>query len=576
MFVFAGLLVVFSLRWQLVEAGRFSQFADQRYRDDVIPALRGTIYAADGSTLVYSERVFNVYVYMPELEFFESRGLQTRTEFTDKLAPLLDSTGEKLREVIDKYASQGTRWIKVGSEISVEKTEQMDELKRDKDGGKLIGQFLEPTSKRIYPEGRLASQVLGLVTVRDKGKTVGSGGIEGAWDGSLEPLEGFIFGERDALGNAIATASEKTIEAKRGSSIYTTIDKQIQNAVQENLKWAVETYEAESGSVVVMDPKTGEVMAMANYPDYDPNLRETKNPEAYGNPAVAEPYEIGSVGKIFTLATAIDAGVVEPSSVILESGHLGCEKIHDDLEPVCTHDKLPQPPMAISEAFALSDNIYFLHLAQMINKEVFYNYMRNFGIGSRTGVDLDGESSAPLKDWESWNVADVSAYSYGHSYQMNLLQAASGVAAVANYGVRMEPHFATKLVDSDGKERVFVPTAVEQVLDPSTTYLMDEMMYQIYKNNIFYWEHHYDDLRDYKIAMKSGTALIPRTDGLGYTNDINATYVGYDASPDRKFILIVRLERPVGALASQNARVLWLETFRDIKDYLGVKKIGEF
>ncbi len=575
----------FSLRWQVVEAGRFTEAAQGRIADTKIPSIRGAIYAQDGSTLAYSEPRWEVYVWIPELVFAERKELQTRDEFAAKVAPLIDMSPERLKEILTESEANGYLYPKVADSITMEERDLIQGLLRDKDAefaqgvkAKLTGIDLRFTSQRIYPEGRLASQILGLTNLLESGDVIGQSGIEGEWDGFLEPQVGFIQGERDAVGNAISLASEKTIEAKRGSSIYTSVDKKLQEIVEEKLEWAVDKYGAKSGSVIIMDPKTGYISALANFPDYDPNLREEKDPNVYGDKAVSEPYEIGSIGKIMTIAAAIDAEIVTPESVILKEGHEGCEKIHKDLQPVCTHDKLPQPPLPINEAFALSDNIYFLHLADNIEKAhpgMFYEYLTKFGIGKHSGVDLAGESFGLLKDWQLWNIGDIAAYSYGHSFQANAVQAISMVAAVANYGVRMQPKIVTKIVESDGEVVNFAPVAVEQVIKPTTTAQMDEMMHVIYENNIFPWEHEYDDLRDYKIAMKSGTALIATS--TGYSYDINATYVGYDASPDRSFVMLTRLEAPTeGDLASHNSRVLWMEIFDDVRDHLGVRRIGGF
>lgn len=578
----ALLLIIFAFRWQVAEAERFTLAADGRSQLSYIPSVRGSIYASDGTTLAYSEPRYDVYVWLPELQFRELKEIQTRVEFTDKLGSLIDKSGEQLRQELSALEAQDVKYIKVADSVTVEVRNQIMALTLDADKDKpenqrrkLTGYEMKETSKRIYPENELASQLIGLTKQLEDGSTVGLGGLEAEW-AELEPIEGIVSGERDARGNAIALSAEKTVEAQRGNSIYTSIDKRLQLLVENRLKWAVEAFSAASGSVVIMDPKTGEVKAMANYPTYNPNLREAKDPSVFGNKAISEPYEIGSVGKSFTLAAALDTGTVNPDSVIIQ-GHQGCEKIHDDLEPVCTHDKLPQPPLPIKEAFALSDNIYFLHLAQLMEKQDFHDYLVNFGIGIPSGVDIKGESAGyPVKDVEKWNVADQAAYSYGHSYQMNLLQVANGIGAIANYGVLMQPHVVNKVQRVDGTEITLPPRAVKRVITKETAQTMDEIMHQVYQNNLFWWERHYDDLRSYKIAMKSGTALIPLKNGLGYSNEINATYAGYDASPDRSFVMIVRLERPQGSLASTNARILWLELFRDIKDYLGVKRIGEF
>ncbi len=572
MFAVSVLLVMFSWRWQVIDAAKFQAEATGRSTEAVIPALRGSIYAKDGTTLAYSEPRYDGYIWLPELEFREQKGLQTRDQLLEGLAPILDTTPEALGNKILGMSEAGLAWIKIGDGITLDQRNQIIGLSDVEDGSdaSITGYDFVQTSKRIYPEGQLASQILGLTNSPEPGKTIGQGGLEGEWDGNLEPISGYIGGERDAKGNAIGISTEKTIEAIRGDAIYTSIDKHLQKIVEDNLKWAVEQFAASSGSVVIMDPHSGEVMAMANFPTYDPNLRDNPDPNVYGNKGISEPYEIGSVGKIFTLAAALDSGAVTPDTVVIQ-GHNGCERIHDDLEPVCTHDKLPQPPLPIKEAFALSDNIYFLHTAQLMEPEAFYDYLVKFGIGKPTGIDLKGESFGYLKDPQRWNIADIAAYSYGHSYQVNLLQATSAVAAVANGGVLMQPHVVTKVERANGESIIFEPRAIDRVIKQETSLIMDEMMHTIYQNNIFWWEGHYADLKQYKVALKSGTALIPYKDRLGYSADINATYAGYDASPDRTFAMLVRLERPQGSLASTNARVLWLEIFRDIKDYLGIK-----
>lgn len=580
MLFLAMLLITFCLRWQVVEAGRFRQAAATRERNPVIHSLRGTIYAADGTTLAYSERTYDVFVYMPELDFAEEKGLQTRREFCTKLAPHLDTSSEALCEKVESQHSEGSEWIQVAKSIPVTKRNEILALRRDKDvaleaekQGGLQGYFFQATSKRLYPEGRLASHIIGLTNMNEYQELAGFGGIEGAWDGYLEPIAGFIQGETDALGNANSLATDKTIEAKRGNSIYLTLDKNLQQISEARAKWATSEFQALSASIVIMDPKTGEILALANYPDYDPNLREEKEVEAYSNQAITDAYEIGSVGKVFSLAAAIDSGSVTPDTVVIQ-GHNGCEWIHEDLDEVCTHDHLPQPPLPISEAFALSDNIYFLRMAELMEREhpgAFYDYLKKFGIGNYSGVDMQGEWTGFLKDWQQWNIADVAAYSYGHSYQANVVQIASGLSAIANNGVRAQPHIVHKVVDNEGEVTEFKPQAVAEVVKPETTAQIDAMMNNIYQNNIFWWEWYYDDLRAYPIGMKSGTALIPNKNGTGYSNEINATYIGYDQSPDRKFVMVTRIEEPqVGDLAGQNSRILWLETFREIKDYLGM------
>jgi cell division protein FtsI (penicillin-binding protein 3) len=587
MLLFAIILSIFALRWQIFDAHKFLVYAKHRGQEETIPALRGTIYAADGSTLSYSEPRCNIFVYYRDLDFAERKKLQTREEFVSKMAKIFGVTDEELAKLLNESFTKGYNWFKIAENLSIDKCQEIKGLTRDKDKdlaaekrGKIIGFTVLPTSRRVYPEGKLAAQILGLTQVVEddnKYKILGLGGLEGEWDKVLNPRDGFLQGERDGLGNAVGIAAEQTIEAKRGSSIYTSIDKRLQKEAEEVIAWGVKTYLARSGSIVIMDPRTGRVMAMANYPTYDPNTREQTNRDAYGNRAISEPYEIGSVGKVFTLSAAIDSGKVKPQDVILSQGHQGCEMVVENTgekTKICTADKLPVGPIPIRDAFRKSDNIYFIHLAESIERETYYNYLKKFGIGNSSGIDLAGESINLLTDWQKWIRADVAAYSYGHSYQANLLQVASAYGALANYGVRMQPQVVTKIVEADGSEKVYQPVAVEKVVAKGTVRQMDVMMHENYRAYVMQSSWEYFDLANYNIGMKSGTALIPDKNGK-YSGKYNATYGGYDISSPRRFVMVVRVDSPrVGSLSNENAKFVWLKAFQQVKDIIGVKRIG--
>lgn len=201
-----------------------------------------------------------------------------------------------------------------------------------------------------------------------------------------------------------------------------------------------------------------------------------------------------------------------------------------------------------------------------------YNYLKAFGVGNSTGIDLTGESIGNLKNYVQWNTGDVSAYSYGHGYLINAVQATAGVGAIPNKGVRMKPYIVTKVEDSEGNVREYKPEQVERVIKEETANTMIDIMHRGFQASIGMYEYYYHDLLNYNIGMKSGTALI--AESTGYTDDINGTYVGFDGSPERKFVMFVRLEKPQkpqGAkIAYNNTRLVWLETFAAIKDYLAV------
>lgn len=559
----------------MVEASRFSEIGRSRVSSSELKSQRGSIYSSDGSTLAYSEPRFDIFVWIDDLIFQEQNKIQTRNEFVEKVAPLINMTPEELEKKLDDHFDQGVRWVPVAKSIGKDEWEQLLNLKTDLyQNVSLSGIHYEITPSRIYPEGRLASHLLGLTNIVNN-KIVGQGGIEEAYNGVLSPVTGFVISETDAIGQTVANALLPTIEPKDGSDIYTTINKRLQFEVERLIEDGVNKYQATSGSVVIMDPKTGAIMALANYPDYDPNLREEREPSVYVNSAVTAPFEAGSVGKTLTFAAAIDLGLIDGDTIVLPEGHQGCEKFTNDLEPLCTWDKKPQGPMTANQCLAKSDNICFLHIAEMIPRRDYYNYLDKFGVGKPTGVDIITQDSyGILKNHTEWNVTDVAAYSYGHGYQVNLIQTADYVSTLANNGVRMKPRVVDKVVSSDGEVKEYRPIVVDRVISTETAEEVTKAMRLNYQSSFAANEWFYNDLKNYDIGVKSGTALIATS--TGYSNDINATFVGYDASSERSFVMVVKLERPtvpfIDRLAFYNVRPLWLDIFSSVKDIIGVPR----
>ena len=580
-------------RWQIIYADAFKKIAEGRIYSTELKSLRGSIYSKDGTTLAYSEPRFDMFVWIKDLEYFEDKHIQTRQEFIKKIAPVIDKTPGELSKLIDEnYKEQKLLWFPIAESISSKQWEEILELTTDNNSNAPLRGFrFISTSKRIYPEERLASHILGLTNLY-KDNEIGRGGIEGYWNGELNPRKGIEIKENDAIGQAVANSLFATIEPKPGSSIYTTIDKKLQKIIEEKVKDSVEQFEAESGTIIVMDPKTGGIMAMSNYPDYNPNLREEVEPSVYTNQAISIPYEVGSIGKVFTFAAAIDKGVITPDTIIQPQGHEGCEKFTDDLEPLCTSDKKPQPPLSALDCFAKSDNICFYHIlhdfimdldksGDDVNKKdsrSFYSYLNDFGIGKSTGLDLTGEGSGVLKNGEDWNLGDVAAFSYGHGYLTTPIQAVSAVSVIPNKGFRMKPYVMEKVIKGDGEVLYFQPFAInfeKEIIKPQTADLVGNIMHKIYLRNIPDYEHWYSDLKNYNIGMKSGTGLIATA--TRYGADVNSTQVGFDMSSERTFIMLVKLTKPKGGhLSYYNSRVMWLDTFAAIKDHLNVPRINEF
>jgi len=578
--------VLLLIKWELFESEKYLAIANERYQQSIIPSIRGSILASDGTTLAYSEPRFDAYVWVPELNSIEKANIQTREEFVTKVSAILGKDESFLQE---KFS--GTQlWIKIGEKLTITERDNIGAL-RNKNGGHLRGIQFQYVNKRIYPENKLASQILGYVMPADNDAGYkGVWGLEQYWDGLLKPQEGYQATEYDSFGNYISIGEDESIEPRPGSTLYTTINKSVQAVLEKHLKSAVERFSAKSATGVIINPKTGEIYALANYPDFDPNIYNLENDiSVFGNLAISTPYEIGSVGKVFTVSAALDLGLVQANTVVLPEGHNGCEIISPNPRPgascndpernksgntidcICTFNRKPvKTPITVSSALIGSDNIGLRHVALSMTYENFFDYLVRFGVGKTTRIDLAGESLGMIRNASDWNYADQAVYSYGHGYSITPLEATMGIATVANNGERMQPYTVSKLIDADGKETIFRPKVEEVVIKPETCNTIIPMMNQVYLGNLI--ENKYKQYSKYYIALKSGTALIPFKDKAGYSNDINATFAGFDASPDRKFAMLIKLESPqVGDLSWENVRIVWLDTFIDIIDILKIQ-----
>ncbi len=562
------IVIIFLFRWQILEYDRYRVLANQRVKDSQLASLRGSILAEDGSPLAYSVPVYDVYVYIPEVEYAEELYRQTRDEFISKVSNVMEIHEEDLR----KSLNTDIVYTIVEKKISVEQKEELESLVTDKNSDrKLEGLHFEPSEKRIYPDNSLASHIIGFVGKNALGDSIGRNGIEGYWNGDLAWKRGFIIEETDSFGNQILTGEYEPIFPKVGRSVRITIDRGLQEIVERKIEEGVKGWNAVSGTIVIMDPRTGAIKAIANFPDYDPNKYwETKDFSIYKNRAVSDAYEFGSVGKCFTASAAIDLGLVTPRTEIFDH-HEGCIDLTDDKE-VCTANKGAMGPMDLTDVLAYSDNIGAYYTADKVGSENMYTYLREFGMGYKTNVGLAEESTSVLKNGKDWNIADLAAYSYGQGYSATPLQIVSAISAIPNKGKRMQPYIVSKIYDEE-KVIEIEPQIISEPMSKESAMTVNEMLTEVFSRNGSKWQ--FKELNNYKLAGKSGTASVLDDTGLSYAEDkVNVTFVGWDSSDNPKFVMLIKLEEPEGAPYSvQSVQPLWMETFLEIKDYIGVVPI---
>jgi len=239
---------------------------------------------------------------------------------------------------------------------------------------------------------------------------------------------------------------------------------------------------------------------------------------------------------------------------------------------ICTASGDPSGPMDLTDVLAYSDNIGAFYTAEKVGSENFYNYLREFGIGVKTNVGLAEESTSLLKEGKRWNRADLAAYSYGQGYSATPVQIISGISAIPNKGIRMQPYIVSKIYDEEEVIEI-EPQIASKPLSKESAMIANEVLTEVFDRNGSKWD--FKELNNYKLAGKSGTASMLDESGLKYAEDkVNVTFVGWDSSDNPKFIMLIKLEEPAGAPFSlHSVQPLWMETFLEIRDFVGVVPI---
>jgi len=544
-------------RWQVSGHEKYSNLARlQLIEDRRLPTSRGTIYAADGSVLAVDEPVWGVYASVSledrdREEFGEQRDL-----FITALSEILDIDAAE----IDGKLVEGFRYVPLKHGVSGEDKKRIEDQN-------LFGVFFEKEEKRIYPDGHLACHVLGFVGKDKDGNDVGQYGLEGYYAGDLLGQEGFKYEEKDSRGNVIMMGEYDPVLPRQGKNIVLTIVPSVQARVEEFLEKGVKEHEAKSGSVVVMDPRTGAVIAMANYPDYDPNFYwKESDVTVFKNRAISDVYEYGSVNKILTVSMALEEGKITPETICSDPD--GYIEVLD--EKIYTWDKRPDGDMKPGDVLKYSNNVCAVKFGLKVGIDRNYDYLRAFGIGDFAGIGLQDEATSYLKPLEYWNELDLAASSFGQMISATPFQVASATSAIANDGERMRPYIVSKLYD-DNEVIEIEPEVVSRPVSAEVAWNVQEMMEVVVREGEarnFFRKY----LPAYSVAGKTGTAQIPLEDKYGYYEDrTNVTFVGFSPVHGAKMVMVVRLEEPQSnEYAASTAVPVWIDIYKNIVMELGI------
>lgn len=553
-------LVVRLFYWQVIRAGQLSNEARLQYQsEEKVAAKRGSILAQDGTWLATNTDTYLLFVMKPELK-------ESARSVANKLALIFinkdDSKDDYQKNLLSEaqriegvIANTNAIWIPVKHKVEVQ-------IKRNIEALGIAGIGFEPEESRFYPEASSSAQLLGFVGKDKEGNDKGYFGLEGYYDLSLSGKPGYKKRESNAAGIPILFGSSKEIDPVEGVDLTTNIDKTVQMMVEKNLEKGVKDYGAKGGTVIVMDPSSGSIMAMASYPYYDPGKYWEYKSEDFKNPAISDGFEPGSIMKPIVMAAAIDAGAIKPDTVCdICDGPVKVEKYEIE-----TWNKQYHPNSTMTDVIVNSDNVGMTFIGNKLGADKLYDYFTRFGFGKSTGVDLQGEVSPTLRPRGTWNIVDLATATFGQGVAVTPIQMVRAISVIANGGSLIKPEVVQK-IGKEGWANAIKPENQGKVLSQSAAASVRDMMVQAIEKGESKWAAP----AGFKIAGKTGTAQIPVSGHYDATKTI-ASFIGFAPSDKPRFAMLVTLSEPsTSQWGSETAAPLWFSIAKEMFPYLGIQ-----
>ena len=546
----ALVVAVFLCLWMLLVGARLAylqtsqhEWLSRRARVqqlDVEPlaAPRGLILDRQGRELARSIDVDSFYADPREIEDVEAASAALGRVLN------IDSVGLATHLKEAKSARRGFEWVARRVE---------DEQARAVKALKLKGIYSTEEQRRRYPNGALAAHVLGFVGLDAKGLA----GVEQVYDAALTGESGRLVLDADAKRRPFESAG---LDARDGQTLVLTIDQTVQYIVERELAAALERTHAKSAAAVVLDPHTGEVLALANAPSFDLNDAGSASPEARRNDALQNIYEPGSTFKVVAFTGALEEKLITPETRIECPGSISLpgRVVHDHAHGTLT----------ATEALAKSSNVAAIKLGQKLGNDRLYEYIRRLGFGEKTGVELPGETAGLIRPVSKWQPGSIGSIPIGHEVGVTPLQMAAAYAAVANDGVRVAPHLVREVRDAEGKTTARTEPESHRVVSAETARMLRRMMEEVTLKGTA----RKAQLEGYTAAGKTGTAqkIDPRTHAYSQTKYV-ASFVGFAPLENPAAVIIVVIDEAIGLhQGGQVAAPVFAEIANQVLPYLNV------
>lgn len=558
---------------QVMQHEAYIAKAEEQYGDSIIvPAKRGTIKSSDGFDLATTQPAYlitanpkviknpvqaaNDIVEALRSADLDDSKLSNNTDFDDlKVKPQASKSKEQeIADLTELLSDKSRGWVLIGRKIEKDIADKIKALK-------IPGMDFRSDQKRYYPEGSLASHVLGFVGRNQDGADHGYYGIEGYFNRDLSGKDGRIVLERDAVGNPIPIGKYVSQPVENGSTITLTINRSLQYLLEQKLKTGVERNNAESGSVIVMEPHTGRILVMANYPTYDPGNwldPEVQEHQWFKNRAISDAYEPGSVMKMFTAALGIDLGIFGPDT------HYKSEPYKVVDHTITTANGRYYGDSTLTDMLIHSDNTGAAQFAMQVGQEKFLKALHDIGLDRPTGITLEGEGQSIIPYANDWLPITLATAAFGQGIAVTPMQLLQVESTIANDGVQMKPTILAS-VEQNGEEKVVEPEKVGRIFSKDTSDKMVDILTEVVKRG----EFHRLALQGYGIAGKTSTSQIPIPGGYDPDHTIT-TFVGFAPAKDPEFIMLVKLDKPSINNSAETVVPVWMDMVKDLFNFYGI------
>ncbi|MGH8046096.1 MAG: peptidoglycan D,D-transpeptidase FtsI family protein [Chthoniobacterales bacterium] len=519
---FLGLLFTgFSSRLIYIAVAKhdeYSAFAAQKNSiRQTLYARRALIFDRNGEVLADNAPI--------RTAFADGTHIENPRKLAEIAAPFLDMKPGELAEKLVTDRKYVVLRHDVAAETAFELTKAME-------AAKVRGIYFENDFKRVHPNGVMLCHVMGFLNHERHGIQ----GVEAAMDDILSGQDGYRFIERDRTGRELVVYRGQEREPRDGFNVTLTINMALQSIVEDELDIACKQLKPRTAVAIMADPKTGEILAMASRPNFEPDEIGTAQPEQMKNHAVIDMFEPGSTFKIVVASAALNEGIINTES------HVFCENGHFAYGRAVLKDHHGFGMLNVHDILMHSSNIGSAKLGLMMGENTFYEYVKRFGFGERTGIELPGEIPGLVHPPSSWDNLTLTRMPMGQAVAVTPLQTVMAMSAIANGGKLMAPHIVKSLSDSNGKLiKEFQPTVIREVVNPETAAIVRAALADVVSIR---GTAQYAEVPGFTAAGKTGTAQIPDGHGGYLENQYLASFVGFVPAEDPKFICLVMIEDP--------------------------------